>query len=140
MANNEPKQILIVRKDLNMRKGKIAAQSAHASLKAILDLGKIVRTHPQESDEALIIDVTQQFNPALHQWITGRYTKICVYVNSEQELIDVYNQAKDAGLICSLITDAGLTEFGGVPTLTTAAIGPAFPEEVDPITKHLPLL
>jgi PTH2 family peptidyl-tRNA hydrolase len=135
-----PKQIIVVRKDLNMRRGKQIAQGAHASLKAILDLGKIVRTHPQESDEALIIDITQPFNPALHQWITGRFTKICVYVNSEQELLDVYNQAKDAGLICSLITDAGLTEFNNVPTITCCAIGPAFPDEVDPITKHLPLL
>ena len=140
MANNEPKQIIVVRKDLNMRRGKQIAQGCHASLKAILDLGKIVRTHPQESDEALIIDITQHFNPALHQWITGRFTKICVYVNSELELLDLYNQAKEAGLICSLIQDAGLTEFGGVPTYTVAAIGPAFPEEVDPITKHLPLL
>jgi PTH2 family peptidyl-tRNA hydrolase len=76
----------------------------------------------------------------LGQWLEGRFTKVCVSVDSEQELIDIYEQAKSAGLLCSIITDAGLTEFNGVPTKTAVAIGPAYPEEVDPITRHLKLL
>lgn len=137
---SEPKQVIILRKDLNMRKGKMVAQGAHASMKAVIDHGKIIRTHPQEQDYALSIDITPDFYPALNEWLNGRFTKVCVSVDSEQELIDIYEQAKSAGLLCSIITDAGLTEFNGVPTKTAVAIGPAYPEEVDPITRHLKLL
>jgi len=61
-------------------------------------------------------------------------------VDSEEELIGIHETAKASGLICSLIQDAGLTEFGGVPTYTCCAIGPAWEEEVDAITRHLKLL
>jgi PTH2 family peptidyl-tRNA hydrolase len=136
----EPKQVIILRKDLNMRKGKMVAQGCHASMKAVIDHGKIIQTHPHEQDYALSIDITPDFYPALNEWLKGRFTKVCVSVDSEQELIDVYEQAKTAGLLCSIITDAGLTEFNGIPTKTAVAIGPAFPEQVDPITGHLKLL
>jgi PTH2 family peptidyl-tRNA hydrolase len=129
---SDPKQVLVVRKDLNMRKCKIAAQASHASLGAILNLTTRV------SADGLHLDLSQ--NPALKSWITGSFKKICVSVNSEDELKSIYQQAEDAGLIACLITDSGLTEFRGVPTLTTCAIGPAYPEDVDPITSHLPLL
>jgi PTH2 family peptidyl-tRNA hydrolase len=55
-------------------------------------------------------------------------------------LVELYTKAKQAGLICSLIVDAGLTEFGGVPTKTCCAIGPAWAEDVDKITGELKLL
>ena len=134
MAGNEPKQVLVVRKDLNMRKGKIAAQSAHASMKAILAEGDVV--HKLYHSEYVI----PLRRPELLEWLAGRFTKVCVSVDSEQELLDVYQQAKDAGLICSLITDAGLTEFNGVPTNTVVAVGPAYPDDVNKITGHLKLL
>lgn len=53
---------------------------------------------------------------------------------------EAYQQAKDAGLIVSLIIDAGLTEFGGVPTNTCIAIGPSWEDDVNKITGHLKLL
>lgn len=141
MNNSEPKQIIVMRKDLNMRKGKMVAQGAHASMKAILNLGSIIRTHPQEQDYALHIDVTPEFHPALYEWLEGRFTKVCVGVDSEQELIDVYTKAVIAEVECvALIKDAGLTEFGGVPTYTCCAIGPAYPEQLQPITGDLKLL
>jgi PTH2 family peptidyl-tRNA hydrolase len=55
-------------------------------------------------------------------------------------LIDVINKAKEVGLITSLITDAGHTEFNGVPTITCGAVGPAYPDQLKDITGHLPLL
>lgn len=123
------KQILIIRKDLNMRKGKIAAQAAHASMGAIL-------SQMTREDNTMILDLTDE---RLSAWITGQFKKICVYVNTEQELIDIYEKAKENNLICSLIKDSGLTEFNGVPTLTAAAIGPDFDEKIDAVCKHLPL-
>ena len=74
------------------------------------------------------------------EWITGLHTKICVGVSSEQGLQDVYDRAKSAGLPCSIITDAGKTEFGGVPTKTAVAVGPAEASLIDAITGTLSLL
>lgn len=113
-----------------MRKGKMVAQGAHASLAAILDQGHY-------GAEELCIYAS---GGALREWLDGQFTKICVSVNSEAELVAVINKAKEAGLITSLITDAGLTEFGGVPTITCGAVGPAYPDELKDITGHLPLL
>lgn len=125
----EHKQVLVIRKDLNMRKGKIAAQASHASLGAILGQMK------QDGDK-LVLDLNDQ---RLAPWILGRFKKITVYVNSEQELRDIFEQAKAAGLINSLIEDAGLTEFGGVKTLTAVAVGPDRSDKIDVVTGHLPL-
>lgn len=140
-----PKQIIIIRKDLNMRKGKMVAQGAHASMAVLTNLleTKSVPSDFHEDmsgEEGLFLSEDNFGFNVLKQWLDGKFTKICVSVNSEQELIEVYNKAKEARILCSLIQDAGLTEFGGVPTYTAVAIGPDLPEFIDPITKHLPLL
>ncbi len=124
----EHKQIIILRKDLNMRKGKLVAQGAHASMGAILSLMK-------QEGNTLTLEMDERTEP----WLTGRFKKICVYVNTEQELLDLHKQALDAGMVCSLIQDAGLTEFGGVKTYTAVGIGPDREDKVDVLTKHLPL-
>jgi PTH2 family peptidyl-tRNA hydrolase len=76
----------------------------------------------------------------LDQYLRGRFKKIAVSVNSEEELLEIYQKALDKGLPVKLIKDAGLTEFGGVPTLTCLAIGPENEEKIDEVTGHLPLL
>lgn len=130
-----PKQVIVMRKDLNMRKGKMVAQGAHASMKVILD-----RMHDIDlfsgSTAFGMIDIPT----AMQKWIDGLFTKVCVSVDSEQELIDIYTKAKEAGIPCSMIEDSGLTEFNGVVTKTCIAIGPEYPEKLDPITGHLKLL
>lgn len=123
------KQVLVVRKDLNMRKGKIGAQCAHASLGVILNKMKVF----SNGDRHLIKD--DRINP----WINNSFTKICVSVNSEEELLEIHQKAKEAGLLTCLITDNGQTEFNGVKTNTVVAVGPDLIEKVDQITKHLPL-
>ena len=134
------KQVIIVRKDLKMRKGKIGAQCAHASV-AILTNNLIGYPFkwllfPYFLAKFIFLFLTHK---PLRIWLTGRFTKICLYVESEEELKLYYNKAKEAGLLCSLIQDAGLTEFGGVPTYTTAAIGPDTEEKLNLITGKLPL-
>ena len=79
-------------------------------------------------------------HPNVKEWLSGPFTKIAVSVNSEEELFDIMNKAKEAGLITALITDAGRTEFNGIPTNTCIAIGPATHEELLPITGSLKLL
>lgn len=115
----EFKQMIVMRKDLNMRKGKMIAQGAHASMKALLE---------------------NMDHPSVKAWLSQAFAKIAVSVDSEEELLAVMEKARSAGLITALITDAGRTEFNGVPTNTCIAIGPATNEALYPITGHLKLL
>lgn len=125
-----PKQVIILRKDLNMRKGKMIAQGAHASMAVILEMGTKISNR-------FNIDPMPQ---ATKEWLNGSFTKVCLSCDSEQELLALHAQAIAAGIPCSLIRDAGKTEFNGVPTFTAVAIGPDYPENIDPITGHLKLL
>lgn len=118
-----------------MRKGKIAAQCAHASMKVLLDQ---MFKHQVDHEPALTL-VMGEGSP-LHLWLEGQFTKVVCGVNSEAELDEVYNKAKEAGVPASIIVDSGRTEFHGVPTKTVVAIGPDWGENIDPITGHLQLL
>jgi PTH2 family peptidyl-tRNA hydrolase len=134
--NENVKQVIIFRKDLNVRKGKAMSQAAHASMKVFLDLCEYQRISSSEGHLTFYLDDDSNWSV----WLRGLFTKVVVSCDSEQELLDIYQQAKDKGLPCSLIVDAGLTEFNGVPTKTCVAIGPAKSEEINPITGHLKLL
>lgn len=124
------KQVIVMRKDLGMRKGKMIAQGAHAAMAVLLDGARA-------SETELVIAL----DPAAHEWlVTGKFTKICVGVDSEAALDDVMARARAAKVPCALITDAGRTEFHGVPTKTCCAVGPAWADEVDAITGTLGLL
>lgn len=123
------KQVIVIRKDLNMRKGKMVAQGSHASMRAALCRGQVVGNE-------LRIPLDADLGP----WLLGRFTKVCVHVPDEAALFDVFNRAKEAGIPCALIQDSGLTEFNGIPTYTSVAVGPALKEAVDRITGELPLL
>jgi PTH2 family peptidyl-tRNA hydrolase len=112
-----------------MRKGKMVAQGAHASLRVVLQTGAL-------DGARYSISVTEP----MAAWLTGRFTKVCVGVESEAALDDVMARATAAGVPCALITDAGQTEFHGVPTKTCCAVGPAWAEDVDAITGALTLL
>jgi len=112
-----------------MRKGKMIAQGAHASLAVLLDRG-------EREGEKLTIALT----PAMIEWLGGKFTKVCVGVDSEAALDDVAARAEAAGVPCAVIIDSGRTEFHGVPTKTCLAVGPAWTDEVDAITGELALL
>lgn len=118
------KQILVVRKDLNMRKGKIAAQCCHASMSFL--------TRRLQSKEP-ILEVQQK-------WLDDSFTKICVSVDSEKELLDLYEVAKQNKIEAHLVTDNGKTEFHGIPTVTCMALGPDYDHVLNPICSHLKLM
>lgn len=124
------KQVMVLRKDLNMRKGKMVSQGAHAALKVFTD-----QMHPNPNGS-----FSHTVTDEMKQWLNGLYTKICVGVDSEEELLEIYSLAVGAKLPAALICDAGLTEFGGMPTYTAVAIGLASGEKIDRITGHLKLL
>jgi PTH2 family peptidyl-tRNA hydrolase len=143
----EYKQVIIVRKDLNMRKGKIAAQVAHASMAVLLDsmtlsiYDKLViegrdMVKKDFVERRLLLE---QGHP-MANWLSGSFTKVCVYVESEADLLKYYTLAKAADIPTSLIKDAGRTEFDGVPTHTCVAVGPEASDQIDKITGELPLL
>ena len=121
----QTKQVIVMRKDLNMRKGKMVAQGAHASIAFITS--RILGNHFSLSS-------------AEWDWIENSFTKICVGVESEDELLAIHAAATSRGLVSHLIRDAGLTEFGGVPTYTCCAIGPDWVEAVDVVCGKLGLL
>jgi PTH2 family peptidyl-tRNA hydrolase len=131
----EAKQVIVVRKDLNMRKGKIAAQVAHASLGAYFKACEQKGYSGAVQKNGVFLKDTPMF-----QWLTGPFTKICVSVDSEKELLDLVEKAKEKKILHCLITDAGKTEFNGVPTNTCAAFGPEWCDVLDQLTGHLKLL
>lgn len=132
------KQVIVMRKDLNMRKGKMIAQGSHASMAFLTRGGDFYQTD-LESKEAFHNERMKNMREAEH-WMNHSFTKVCVYVNSEAELDEIFNKAEEAGLTVHMITDSGKTEFNGVPTKTCLAIGPNKVEKIDLITGHLNLL
>lgn len=112
------KQVIIIRKDLNMNRGKEIAQGAHASMKATLE---------------------NMDDPRVKEWLDGIFKKIALVVNSEEEMLELYKTAQSKNMICSLIEDSGLTQFHGVKTKTCIAIGPDKEDVIDEICGHLKL-
>lgn len=120
------KMMLVIRNDLNMRKGKLAAQAAHAAQEAILD--RSAETPRLKSD------------PLILAWLASDYRKVTVRVDSEQELLALVERAKELGINVHLVEDLGHTEFHGVKTYTAVALGPAESDALDALTGELKLL
>ncbi|MBT4936125.1 peptidyl-tRNA hydrolase [Candidatus Woesearchaeota archaeon] len=111
------KQVILVRQDLKLPKGKAAAQVAHASVEAVL-----------KSDASIV-----------KAWREEGMAKIVLKVKDEKELIQYFQEAKDSGIKASLITDAGRTVIAP-GTKTCVAIGPDEEEKIDALTSELSLL
>ena len=119
------KQVIVMRKDLNMSKGKMVTQGAHAS---IAFLTHLVRGY---NGESLLLSKAEK------EWVHGTFFKVCVGVNDEKELLDIGHNAVAKGLSVKYIEETGGFDK---PTLTCLAIGPDYSSVIDPITKHLKLL
>jgi len=135
------KQVIVMRTDLRnsngqkLRTGKFVAQGSHASLGALLKCFRKYST----SDDTTIYQTEFGKDSVLNEWLNGIFTKVCLSVESEKELLDIYNSIPDE-IPKALITDSGLTEFNGIPTNTCIGIGPWVSEEIDKYTKHLKLM
>ena len=129
------KMMIVIRKDLNMRKGKMVAQGSHAVLGVVL----------KYKWRFLFSILSYNSNP-ISIWLKNSFTKICVSVNSEDELLKIeslvkmYNHVFVMKIPYYLIKDAGHTEFHGIPTYTCMAIGPWWSDDLDDITGNLKLL
>ena len=111
------KQAILVRQDLKMDKGKLAVQTSHASVEAVL------KSNDSNIDE----------------WRSQGMKKIVLKVKDEKELFEYKRLAEKGKLVTALIRDAGLTEFKA-PTITCLAIGPDEEEKINKITKNLKLI
>ena len=136
------KQVIVMRNDLNMRKGKMCAQASHASMGFLLD--KCHLQFPTNDNFYLRIgfssEIEEEHLSYVKEWIDDAYIKVCVQCSSEIELLEIYEKALQEGLLVSLVTDKGFTEFGGVETRTCLAIGPGPIEKIDSVTGNLKLL
>jgi len=117
------KQMLVLRKDLNLSKGRLVTQGAHASI-------------------AFLTDLIKEYNPlqlteVQKEWVYGTFFKVCVGVDSEKELLDIGYNAVMLGLSVKYIEET--TGFDK-PTVTCLAIGPDYSSKIDSVTKHLKLL
>lgn len=135
------KQVIVVRRDLDMPAGKLAAQVAHA---AMAFMTRVLRFTPDEEDIGYREGMTKAYRDIFIDeeaapWIDGSFTKAVLMVHSEAELLEIYENAKKAGLRSVLITDEGRTVFGGTPTHTCVAVGPNFVERINAVTRHLKL-
>lgn len=111
------KQVILVRMDLKMPKGKLAVQCAHASIEAASNAGR----------------------EAVGEWKDEGMKKVALKIADEKELMDFFERAKSAKLPVGLIRDAGKTvlEPG---TLTCLGIGPADENEIDKLTGKLKMV
>ncbi len=113
----ELKQVIVVRNDLKLPKGKLAAQAAHAAVQAVLNSSKA----------------------KVDEWRDQGQKKIVLKVDDEKELIKYLQLAKDHGLKAALITDAGKTVIAP-GTKTCIAIGPDEEEKIDEVTGSLKMV
>jgi PTH2 family peptidyl-tRNA hydrolase len=126
------KQVILIRKDLGMRRGKEIAQGSHASMEFLV---APLRAALTTGAPALTLTLTEEERA----WVTAGTAKVCLQVASEAELVAHHERALAAGLPSHLIRDSGRTEFHGQPTLTACAIGPAAVSRIDAVTGELAL-
>lgn len=139
--SDNTKMVILVRRDLKMPPGKIAAQVAHACMKVFFSELQNTDTMDKQSDGTFKMREFSLPNlPHFENYIRGAFTKVVLGVDDEEQLLRLYELARGKGIHCSLIKDAGRTVFNGVATHTTAGIGPWDADAINEITGHLKLL
>ncbi len=128
------KQVIAVRTDLNMRKGKMAAQVAHAAMKVLLDRSNIL----QDTDGQFYMDTS--LTEPMSKWLSGPFTKVVVGVDSADELYELAKKATELEIPHAIMIDNGNTEFHNKKTETCIAIGPDESDKIDRITGGLKLI
>ena len=120
IKNSLIKQVIVIRKDLNLGKGKLAVQVAHAS---VAGYRKVKRENSEIADK----------------WKNLGEKKVVVKVENEEQLTNLFQKIKDNDIPVTLIRDAGLTQIKP-GTKTCFAVGPWYEDEIDKFTKDLKLL
>ena len=116
----ELKQVIVIRTDITMGKGKVVAQGAHASLMSYLETAK--------KDKS-----------AADAWINSGEKKIVLKIDGEEPLKRLHEAFKYKNIPCALVSDAGLTELPP-GTITALGVGPWKGKDIDQLTGAFKLL
>lgn len=125
------KQIIVIRRDLKMRRGKEIAQGSHASM------AFITKRIQKNIENGVLVPVIKR--KAEEEWLRSSFRKIVCKVPDLDALLQVAKKAEEAGLETHIVEDSGYTEFKGEKTVTAVAIGPDYNENIDPVTESLEL-
>lgn len=140
---DEVKQVLVIRRDLQMRRGKEIAQGSHAAKWFLLERIK------QAANGSWLTRCVDPIRPKIQEilnlseeqltWIMNDMSAcVVLQAKDETELLEVHKLCREAGLEGILIQDAGLTAAGegmkGIPTYTALGIGPDSVAKIDKIT------
>lgn len=117
------KQVIVIRADLKLRRGKECAQVAHAAAMWLREYA---------------LEVHAPLTPEQLTWLRGNYRKIVLKATTEKQLRGLYAEAQLRGLTAHVVIDDGLTEVQP-GTVTALAIGPHRDEAFTGLTDHLPL-
>lgn len=120
LRSEEYKLVILMRNDLKMGKGKIAAQAAHAAVDCVL--------YAEKKDKR-----------SFDAWYGSGQAKVVLRVDSLEELTRYMAEARSVGLHISMITDAGRTQIEP-GTITCVGIGPALAGDIDRVTGSLKML
>ncbi|RYO93440.1 hypothetical protein DL766_009554 [Monosporascus sp. MC13-8B] len=129
-SNEECKLVLVVRTDLGMTKGKIAAQCSHATLACYKTLSRSASSSSPSASAS---------SSLLRRWERHGQAKIAVQTKSEDEMLELVGRARSLGITAEVIQDAGRTQIDP-GSLTVLGVGPAPKSLVDQVTGHLKLL
>ncbi|TDZ74577.1 Peptidyl-tRNA hydrolase 2 [Colletotrichum trifolii] len=127
-SKEECKLVLVVRTDLGMTKGKMAAQASHATLACYKSLSRAAARDPSSPAAKL-----------LKRWENLGQAKIAVQIKNQDEMLELMGKARSLGVTAEVIADAGRTQIEA-GSLTVLGVGPAPRSLVDQITGHLKLL
>ena len=137
----EVKQVIVIRRDLKMRRGKEIAQGAHSAM--MFFVTRLRKYQIFNSNIFLLpfrfLKFFLSFSEAERKWIKASFSKITLQVDTEEELLEIKKECDTAGIVCHVVCDNGQTEFHGVPTNTCLCIRPDYSTRIDPITGKLKL-
>jgi PTH2 family peptidyl-tRNA hydrolase len=134
------KQIIVVRRDLKMKHGKMAAQVAHAAMSFLTREGRVGWQADMLNDVFMNDDESiDKHNGAIRDWLANSFTKVVLSVDSEEELRELEAKAIEAGVMAHLVVDNGKTVFHGESTATCLALGPDWNDALDELVEHLKL-
>lgn len=139
----DPKQVIVIRRDLEMPAGKLAAQVAHASMACIFSLGHWSSIESEGFSSpakkfAIHLYDDSAADQSVLQWMTGSFGKITLEVYSEEQMNTLWAFVDQTDLPRAKIVDSGRTVFSE-PTLTCFGLGPADRDVINELTGSLKL-
>jgi PTH2 family peptidyl-tRNA hydrolase len=134
------KQIIVVRRDLKMKHGKMASQVAHAAMSFLTREGRVGWQADMLNDVFMNDDDSIDIHSeSIRDWLENSFTKVVLGVDSEEELREILSKAEESGVMAHLVVDNGRTVFNNIPTPTCLALGPDWNENLDELVRHLKL-